>query len=97
MRIESFSQKYNDIIKHTIKLIGIYLQFCISEIELGLFNEKRAIFENLVKYFLKIDLQKKIIEMKSKKEFKEIWKSLDNCDKYLNNLRAKLEKLQIKD
>lgn len=97
LRIESFSAKYNDIIKHTIKLIGIYLQFCISEIELGLFDEKRAIFENLVKYFLKIDLQQKIGEMRSKKEFKEIQVSLCNCDAYLNVLRDRLLKVQLKD
>ena len=47
IRIEAFTQKPNDILKHGIKLIGIYFNFCLFEIEKSGFDEKLPIFDSL--------------------------------------------------
>ncbi len=61
LRIEAFSSKFNDVLKHSMKIMSVYLDFCILEIKGGFFSEERPVFENLLKHYLKsTDLEKKI-------------------------------------
>ncbi len=55
LKIDAFSSKVTNVLKHAVKLVGMYLKYCLEEIELGEFNEKRAVFENLIKFYLKSD------------------------------------------
>lgn len=48
-RIDDFNKSANDILKHSIKLVTIYLQFCKKEIQFGEFDEDRVVFDNLLK------------------------------------------------
>lgn len=83
LRIDAFSEKLNDIVKHAIKLIGLYLAFCAREIERGAFSEDRAIFDSLLKYYLKPDMEKKIEELCKNKNMLEIVPTLEKIHKMM--------------
>ena len=87
LRIDAFSNKYNDIIKHAIKLVSLFFAFCIREIEWGAYDEGRAVFDNLLKFFLKPDIEKKIEELRKSKNMSEILPALEKIRQDMDFLR----------
>lgn len=72
-RIDAFNESLNDVLIFSIKLVGLYLTFCIREIlELQAFDETRQVFDHLLKYFLKPELENKLKQMKLNRKLSDI-------------------------
>ena len=49
LRLDSFTSDFTIILKHTLKLLHIYLLYALREIEMSFFSEHRPLFDNLIK------------------------------------------------
>ncbi|KAL4487143.1 hypothetical protein ABPG72_001595 [Tetrahymena utriculariae] len=93
-RIDSFNESLNDVLKFSIKLVGLYLTFCIREIiELKAFEETRQVFDHLLKYFLKPELEKKLSEMKKNRKLSDIKQTIENIQRMISLLKEEINEI----
>ncbi len=88
LRLDAFTNEFTKTLKLTLKMLGMYLDYCAQEVATHKFTSNHPVFDNLLKYYLKPELEKRIDELKKNNKLKEIKGTLERIAAKMAHLRT---------